>query len=273
MSAPTKEYLAAYREANRDKLRAQQIERDRKKREAMEANPELRKEYLAKRRQEYLKTHPDAETRESITKRVSATRTLGAGVRIDSTVGGVALRTCDSCQKPKILDEFPRHGKHGRKGTCKECSKPVPAVTKAKPKAKVELPVFVVTTEPKEAPVVFKTAWDAKLLEEGWVKVLGHTDTSEWIKAYVRSGVIMFARGQLGSYSAGKMTFGVLFDDSGKRYPIYGAAEKVAVKIGWPKVDMRTQGQREEDEAMEELETWLDDSSLEKDIEKLEMMA
>lgn len=230
MSQPTAAYMAEYRKNNKAKIAAQQAERDRKKRLGIQSDPVIRAAYLDKRRQEYLKTHPEAETRESITKRVSATRTLGARVRIDSTVDGVDLRTCDSCQKPKILEEFPRHGKHGRKGTCKECSKPVPTVTKSKPKAKVELPKFVPTKHEKKVEDN-RTRYADSLVTEGWVKLLGETDSREWLAVYIRHGVIMFLRGALGSYSTGKRTFAVMFDDSGKRYPTYGAAEKVAQRM------------------------------------------
>jgi hypothetical protein len=94
---------------------------------------------------------------------------------------------------------------------------------KKKP-VKKELPKFVMTKETSK-PRTFDTAWDEKFIDDGWVKLLGYTDISEWIIVYVRRGIIMFIRGSLGSYSAGKQTFSVMFDDSGMRFPKLHNAE------------------------------------------------
>jgi len=129
MSTPTKEYLAAYREANRDKLRAQQKDRERKMREAFEADPALREEYLAKRRQEYLAKHPGAKTMVEYNELRKGAKMPGGRARSQNKanviVDGVVMRVCDTCNHHKPLETgFPRHGTHGRKGTCNECVPP-----------------------------------------------------------------------------------------------------------------------------------------------------
>lgn len=237
MSTPSKAYTAAYKEKHKDRLAAQQAERDRKKREAMANDPEAREAYLAKRRQEYLKTHPNAKTMEEYLRDIKSSKNPGKRIRKHNKpvviIDGITMRVCEACGITKPLEkEFPRHGPRGRKGVCCECSKPVKK-SRAKRKEK-ELPRFVVTTErkpvPKDVDRQYK-AWDDKLTQEGWVKIAGHTDVAEWIKAYIRNGVILYVRGTLGSYSTGKQSFGVAFDDSGKRYPTLGAAERVVQKL------------------------------------------
>jgi len=76
-----------------------------------------------------------------------------------------------------------------------------------------------------------KTSWDDRLKAEGWAKLLGETDIVEWMNVYVRNGVILYVRGRLGSYSVANQNYGVMFDDTGKRYPTLGAAEKVAQRM------------------------------------------
>jgi hypothetical protein len=233
MSTPSKAYLDDYKAKNKAKLAAQQSARDAKKRVARQTDPVAMAAYRAKRRQEYLKTHPEAKTRESIVEAARLAKSTATRAKTEITVDGTTLRTCQKCQDPKTLDKFPRQGVYGHKKVCKECSKPVPKIrtTKARKQTGKELPRFVVSDERKVSIPNFKTPWDAKLLAEGWVKLLGLTDISEWCKVYIRHGVILYVRGSLGSYSTGKQTYGVMFDDSGKRYPTLGAAEKVVQRM------------------------------------------
>jgi len=226
MGKMSREYLTAYNQKNKAKIAAQQAARDAKKRIARQSDPVAMAQYRAKRRQEYLRMHPDAKTMEEIVEQRRAAKQARNVVKMEAPIG---VRVCEGCNTSKSLDQYAQQGTYGRKKICRECSKQAPKVRK--PAKKKELPVFKVSSEPKAAPPAFKTTWDDKLLQDGWVKLLGHTDVCEWIKVFVRNGVILYVRGTIGSYSTGKQTYGVMFDDSGKRYPTLGAAERVAGRM------------------------------------------
>jgi hypothetical protein len=162
-------------------------------------------------------------------------------------------KTCVTCGEEKPLEAMRRHGS-GFSSRCLSCHPNVtqaqaderyrakkPRVWSKKSTAKLKaLPDKAPrpTRTPKSDPIAFarKTAenrdrYHSSLSLDGWVKILGETDYREWLAVYIRNGVIMFLRGAVGSYSTGKRTYAVMFDDSGKRYPNYGAAERVAEKI------------------------------------------
>jgi len=230
MSQPSAAYMADYKAKNKAKLAAQQAARDAKKRKSRQSDPEARAAYKLKRRQEYLKTHPEAKTRESITEATKLAKQARTRVKIDSVDNGVHMRTCDKCGITREMESFPRQGTYGRKKVCKDCSG-VSVSHKKKPEK--ELPSFKVVKEHRPAVFIHHGQdWKAKFLAEGW-RCLGPGigDDVESITVFMRGFIIMYTRGQKGSYATGKTSYAVLFDDKQPRIVTLAKAETRASKL------------------------------------------
>ena len=231
MSKPTAEYMAQYKEKNKARLAAQQAERDKRKREARQTDAKALEKYREKRRQEYLKTHPEAKTRESITEATKLAKQARTRVKIDSRVNGVPMRTCEACKTSKTLESYQKHGETGRKKVCTSCTKPAEKSHKKKPSK--PLPEFKTSKERKYVPMVQPGQdWKSKFTSDGW-RCLGPGigDDVESITVFMRGWIIMYTRGQKGSYATGKTTYAVLFDDEKPRIATLAKAEARARKL------------------------------------------
>lgn len=228
------EYHKQWREKNADRVREQQRERDRKKREARNASPEALAAYKAKRRLEWLKKHPGAKTREEIQANKKARVAIPKG----------DTRKCCDCGEEKAIALFPKHGGRGHKAFCMACRDIRAKKTRRESQRAYEARNRdkVNATKREWAKRQQKPDYDAleiklngpkkkagftTLKSEGWRLVLSFGDSHEIIKVYMKGLLIRYMRmPATGQYSTGKTSYGIAFDNSGKRYPKLSLAEK-----------------------------------------------
>lgn len=232
----SREYMAEYNKKNRERITQLAAERTRKLREAREADPELMAAYKARRREEYLKKKPDAMTREE----------RAASRKPRKVIPKADTRECVDCHQVKPVEQFPRHGTHGRRDFCMACSDVRKlAARKASQKAyekrnrekinatkrawaakqpKAERFDALEKHEPRPVSEVLGD-WKTHFTKDGWRCVGGVGDTHEQITAFIRGWVIMYIRGSKGSYSTGKTSFGVIFDDEKPKQMTLAKAE------------------------------------------------
>ena len=235
MSQPSKEYLAEYRKKNAEKIRAQQAERDRRKREVRNMSPEALAEYKAKRRADYVKANPNAMTKEQRQANAKTRR------RLPKT----ETRECEDCREVKPLADFAQPGPRGHKAYCLSCqmvrSKASKLASQRKYNKKNRERINAVKLEwahknkpvrkkPEPKPVEVLT-WKQKLIRDGWRCLGGETDPHEYITVFLKGWIVMYVRGQSGTYSTGKCSFGILFDNSGTRFMQLGKAEARARRL------------------------------------------
>lgn len=235
MATLPSEYRAQYRAANAEKLKAQDAERSRKRRDALMADPKALAVYKAKRRAEYLKKRPNARTREEII----ANRTPRKIIPKSDT------RECIDCKATKPLDQFPRHGTHGHKEFCLECRDKRGKASRAASQAdyarrnrerlnEVKRQWAARQPKPEYDALAKKVAPKAQgkkrtLADDGWRLVISFGDPHEIIRVYMKGLVIRYLRmPATGEFSTGKTSYGVAFDDSGTRYQTLEKVERVA---------------------------------------------
>ena len=160
----------------------------------------------------------------------------------------VTGKVCKQCGTDRPFTEYQRHGS-GYKPVCLICKPYVPTKAgihqaawakrnaekvremkqRSREKKKSGMPVFV-RVKKEHKPVTIDPNY-GKMERYGWRKLWGIGDCTEYLIVYIRGPIILFQRGQLGSYSAGKASFGIVGDDSGMRYLTLSKAEKAAEKI------------------------------------------
>ena len=155
MPPMSKEYMIEYRKGNKEKLLEQQKTRDDEKRAVMEKDAKAREKYLARRRQEYLRLHPEARTMEQMREE----QRLAREAKREQT---------KKVATPKL----------------KSVKAPVPKKAK-----KEELPVF--KSVPAEKPkVVFERKKDM-----GWILICGSfVHGSYGMTAWVKDGILKMQR-------------------------------------------------------------------------------
>ena len=250
MSTPSKAYMDAYRAKNAKAIKSKQLELDRKKKEERLSNPEALAKYKARKRSEYMKKHPNAKTMEELREDQRRKR----GNDQDAPKTESVKRICRDCGQEKPLEDYPKHGPRGRKPYCKECgiAKPKDYSRKAeyvnrnrekvnalKRESAKRIRLEKAKTETKKPGSVESkdsnktVSFTEKYAKLGWVRVFGFGDMVEQLIIYIRGPIILFQRGQLGTYSTGKATYAIVGDDSGARYNTLSTAEKHAQKIGY----------------------------------------
>lgn len=233
MGTPNAEWMREYRKKNADKIKAQQKATD----ERRKTDPATREKYLARRRAEYLRKNPGAETAEERSARRKAMRSETALATIGTE------RICCDCGVKKPLDEYSNHGPRGKRAYCKECgqirrSESRKAANKAwaeknKDKVKRQQKAWVsrqktVVVQKHVTPKVYKRN---SLRDDGWRTVFQFGDSNEIVKVYMKGVIIRIMRmPATGQYSTGKTTYSIAFDDSGKRFATLAHAEREAKK-------------------------------------------
>ena len=196
---------------------------------------EARKQAGRDSRARWAKAHPDAIKRKNDRQNAArkAKRLAKKVVKVKPTT-----RVCTVCHTEKPFEQYKKHGVNGRSKECLSCN---PVSTDKTHKSTGKRPIKTipraVTTfdklashEPKTPELVLGN-WKAKFTADGWRCLGGVGDSHEQITVFIRGWIVMYIRGSKGSYSNGKTSFGVLFDDEKPRQLTLGKAEARARRL------------------------------------------
>lgn len=141
----------------------------------------------------------------------------------------VRTKICSHCGIIKPIDQFARHGTHGRKDSCKDCKRPEKSYRTTKV-GRVALPllkrkdmVYDALERKEKEPV----RWGNDVNHQGWILILGaFTPGSMGETAWMKDGILKLL------HRNGSASFQIMGDTKGRSWRTLGGVKRALERMG-----------------------------------------